>query len=183
MLKNSDFRSAEVIKRVAHIDYPSVAEIGVWRGHMSRRLLYRLNLHLVLVDPWGEINTNNDDYYEREFDGQNWDEIKQQAIKNVAWAADRVRVYQGTSEGASEYFDEKFDVVFIDADHTYEACAKDIGLWWPKVADGGYLGGHDYRTDKEGFGVIEAVNEFAEETGLEVVLGENYTWFIKKPAE
>lgn len=181
MMKGSDLRSEEVIKRLAHLDYPSVAEVGVWRGGMSRRLLYRLNLNLVMIDPWGEVTSNNDDYYEREFNGQDWAEIKQQAINNVLWAKDRVRVFQGTSAGAAEYFDEKFDLVFIDADHSYEACANDIALWWPKVVEGGYLSGHDYRTDKEGFGVIEAVNEFAEEQGLEVVLGENYTWFVHKP--
>jgi hypothetical protein len=180
MLKNADLRSEEIIKRLAHIDSPSVAEIGVWRGSMSRRLMYRLNLHLLMVDPWGEIETANDEYYKAEFNGQDWEGIKAQAISNVRWAADRVRVYQGTSEGAAEYFDEQFDIVFIDADHSYEACSKDIETWWPKVSDGGYLSGHDYREDKEGFGVIEAVNEFAEQNGLEVVLGQNYTWFIKK---
>jgi hypothetical protein len=180
-MKGSDLRSAEIIKRLWNIDYPSVAEIGVWRGGMSRRLMYRQGLYLLMVDPWGDVQTKDDGYYEAEFNGQNWEEIKQQAINGVKWAKERVRVYQGTSEGAASFFDEKFDLVFIDAEHTYEACSKDIAVWWPKVAEGGYLSGHDYRDDKEGFGVIEAVNEFAEETGLEVVLGENYTWFIKKP--
>lgn len=181
MLKGADDRSAAVIKRLAHLDVPSVAEVGVWRGGMSRRMLYRLNLHLLMVDPWGDVPSNNDDYYEQEFNGQDWAEIRQQAIDNVSWAKDRVRIFHGTSEGAAGYFDEKFDLVFIDADHAYDAVVKDIALWWPKVAEGGYLSGHDYREDKDGFGVVEAVNEFAEEHGLTVDLGENYTWFIRKP--
>ena len=60
MIVNADLRSAEVIRRVRGIDYPSVAEIGVYEGDMSRRLLYRLNLHLLMVDPWGTIESSDD---------------------------------------------------------------------------------------------------------------------------
>ena len=176
---NADLRSAELVKRTYKCDYPSVAEVGVYRGDMSRRVLYRQNLHLLMIDPWGDVI---EDSYKSDplsnHSKKEWEEIKSLALKQVGWAKNRVRVYQGTSEGAAEYYDEKFDVVFLDGDHSYEGCSKDIQLWWPKVAEGGYLGGHDY--GREEYGVTEAVSEFAEEEGLEVVLGQNFTWWVEK---
>lgn len=52
-------------------------------------------------------------------------------------------------------------MVFIDADHSYEGCMKDIKTWWPLLPNGGILAGHDY--DEKGIswqGVYLAVNEF-----------------------
>lgn len=177
---NADLRAAEIMKRTVNIDFPSIAEIGVYKGDMSRRLMFRTNLHLVMIDPWGDFiaeTYKSDPLSNHSVD--EWEIIKKKAMDGVAWASDRVRVYQGTSEGAAEYFNEQFDVVFIDGDHSYEATSKDIALWWPKVAPGGYLGGHDFGRPE--FGVTEAVTEFADEIGLEVVLGQNYTWFIQNP--
>lgn len=181
---NADLRSAEVIKRLIGIDFPSVVEIGVYEGEMSRRLLYRTNLHLLMVDPWGQAESS--EAYKATDDPmatmtkEQWDEVRRKSLKNVSFAADRVRAFQGTSEEAAEYYpDDKYDLVFIDGDHSYDATSQDIETWWDRVADGGWLGGHDYRNDK-GFGVVEAVNEFAEEHGLPVELGKNYTWFIRK---
>lgn len=176
---NADLRSAELIKRTYQFDYPSVAEIGVYRGDMSRRLMYRQNLHLLMVDPWGEVIT--DSYKSDPLSShtkEEWDEIKKLALTQVSWAKDRVQVYQGTSEGAAEHYEQLFDIVFLDGDHSYQGCSNDIALWWPKVSEEGYLGGHDYGRPE--YGVTEAVKEFAEEEGLEVVLGQNYTWWVQK---
>jgi predicted O-methyltransferase YrrM len=52
---------------------------------------------------------------------------------------------QKTSVKASlEVEDNSFDIIYIDADHTYEHCLEDIQLWKPKVKKGGILCGHDY---------------------------------------
>jgi hypothetical protein len=49
------------------------------------------------------------------------------------------------------------DLVFIDADHTYDACALDIHAWRKHVAPGGVLCGHDYGSFD---GVTRAVDTF-----------------------
>jgi hypothetical protein len=38
----------------------------------------------------------------------------------------------------------RVDMVFIDADHTYEAAMRDILAAIPLVAPGCWVGGHDY---------------------------------------
>jgi predicted O-methyltransferase YrrM len=48
-------------------------------------------------------------------------------------------------EAAKNVSDGSAWFIFIDADHTREAVAADIGAWMPKVQDGGIIAGHDYR--------------------------------------
>lgn len=45
---------------------------------------------------------------------------------------------------AAEFPDASLAVVWLDADHSYEAVKGDIAAWWPKVRMGGYLGGDDW---------------------------------------
>ena len=50
-----------------------------------------------------------------------------------------------TSDMAAAWFeDESLDMVFIDADHSYEAVKRDIQTWEKKLKPGGILSGHDY---------------------------------------
>ncbi len=40
--------------------------------------------------------------------------------------------------------DAGIDLLFIDGDHSYDGCAKDLKLWVPFVRDGGFVAVHDY---------------------------------------
>lgn len=68
------------------------------------------------------------------------------------------------------------DLLFIDGDHSYEQCKRDIKNYWPKLKKDGVLLGHDYHRK---FGVMQAVNEiFTQER---VTLFKNcISWLIKK---
>ena len=52
----------------------------------------------------------------------------------------------------------KADMIFIDAEHTYEACQSDIYAFSPLLKDGGILCGHDYWQGAWP-GVTQAVDE------------------------
>lgn len=53
--------------------------------------------------------------------------------------------YQMTSEEAGRALDSQtYDLIFIDADHSYESVRDDIQRWWPKLRSGGVFCGHDY---------------------------------------
>jgi hypothetical protein len=77
--------------------------------------------------------------------------------------------------------DNSLDFVFIDADHSYEGCSADIAAWAPKVKPGGLVGGHDYDNPRlVGNGVKKAVDEYIEANGIELDLGDNWTWFTRR---
>tara|TARA_B110000238_G_C15889097_1_gene336869 strand:- start:36 stop:524 length:489 start_codon:yes stop_codon:yes gene_type:complete len=61
------------------------------------------------------------------------------------------------------------DLVFIDADHSYQGCSIDIKAYTPKVNQGGILSGHDIDFP----GVNKAVNELVQTFDV----GPNNVWF------
>jgi len=70
------------------------------------------------------------------------------------------------------------DFVYIDAEHTYDACKADLHAWYPLIRPGGVISGHDYG----GFpGVTRAVDEFFAERGLELHTDVEYFWWGVKP--
>jgi len=58
------------------------------------------------------------------------------------------------------------DIVFIDADHRYEAVKADILAWMPHLRPGGLICGHDYHDDAHP-GVTQAVDELFPEVQCE----------------
>ena len=175
----ADIRCADILRELPG---PLVVEIGVYVGRLSHRLLAaRPDIYLHMVDPWAETGAEayaqTDDFMARQT-AERHEAVMATALRAVAPYQGRYTVHRMTSEQACPHFqDGSLDLVFIDGDHSYEGCALDIRLWWPKVRPGGVLSGHDYRTDKD-YGVIRAVDEF--KGGRELRLGDNMTWFITK---
>jgi hypothetical protein len=68
--------------------------------------------------------------------------------------------------------DASFDMIYVDADHGYDAVRADIAAAAPKVKPGGYLAFNDFaRIIRRGFGVLgvqRAVSEFAVSSGWPV---------------
>lgn len=65
---------------------------------------------------------------------------------------------------STEFEDNYFDFIYIDAWHTYESVTKDLIAWWPKLKDGGLFCGDDYMLahdhPESKFEVVEAVEDF-----------------------
>lgn len=67
--------------------------------------------------------------------------------------------YRGDSVAiANEYKDGKISVLFIDGDHSYQGCKRDIEAWLPHMKEGGVIFFHD--CDETSPGVVQAVAEF-----------------------
>jgi len=76
------------------------------------------------------------------------------------------------SEQAYRFYpDQSIDVVFVDADHSYEATRESIEVWLPKIRPGGVICGHDYNLESWP-GVVRAVDDF----GFEHVIGAGSIW-------
>lgn len=181
----ADVRAREILKRL-DMQNPVGAEIGVFGGDLSARLLSREDLRLVMVDSWGDFDDSfhaTGDFHAT-MTRQQHEAYFSKTKNEVAFAKDRGTILRMKSVDAAKRITEMLDFVFIDADHSYEGCKADIEAWFPLVREGGLLCGHDYdNTDYPQWGVKRAVDEFAAAKGFKVELGDNFTWFIRIPAQ
>ncbi|HUU84214.1 MAG TPA: class I SAM-dependent methyltransferase [Phycisphaerae bacterium] len=67
--------------------------------------------------------------------------------------------------------DLPIDLLFLDADHTYEHVRQDIAAWSPLVRPGGIISGHDFHPNFPG--VVAAV----EQTGPYIVCAGSTIWW------
>jgi hypothetical protein len=148
-------------------------------------LAARPDVTLLMCDPWETLQVSEDYVKSQDFhtsltkDQQTM--YRQISKLKTEFAAHRREIaVKHSTDCAAEFEDEQFDLVFIDGDHSYSGCKTDIDAWWPLVKRGGWLSGHDYDHPKFPFGVKQAVDEWAENNGVLVELGENYTWFVRK---
>lgn len=180
----AEARAGEVLKRIAEIEKPKGVEVGVFTGKMSKALLEgHPGLFLHMVDSWkgnGESYQGDSGDWHAGLSQEAQEGFRQQAYTNTDFAKDRRGVWTTDSVTAADWIEPEQDFVFIDADHSYEGCKRDIEHWKLRVKSGGWLCGHDYENkDFPKFGVTDAVNEFAAAHGFNIELGENFTWFIQ----
>jgi hypothetical protein len=162
------------------------AEIGVWEGDFSARILEINKPRLLhLVDPW-EFET--DEVYKDAWYGGRKATNQEQMDAVYGRVAKRfVRQVQAgvvvihrspSSEAVSAFADGYFDWVYIDGNHLYEFVKLDLELWCPKVKRGGYITGDDY-TEREDLwfkgGVKKAVDEFSSRNNCEpLIIGRQF---------
>jgi predicted O-methyltransferase YrrM len=68
----------------------------------------------------------------------------------------------GRSEEVFAGFNWEIDFLFIDGDHSYVACKRDLVNWSPFVKRGGHIALHDYNNEHWP-GVVQATDEFIEQ--------------------
>jgi len=160
-----------------------VCELGVREGRNFIRMIDHRPKLAVAVDCWVDdgVQARNDI-------GLNQDRLDQQyeSFKALVGYKPYVKICRGyTFDVAKEFPDEYFDFIYIDADHTYEGCKRDINDWYPKLRHGGFLIGDDFRYSKNKlnirFGVIEVVTEFSLVNHLSVFFLPLHNWGIVKP--
>jgi uncharacterized protein related to proFAR isomerase len=163
-----------------------VCEVGVKDGANFNTLLVQSVKIAVAIDIWTEtgVNSQNDDRcIQQELDRQ------YMRLVNLSKRDSRVQVIKDFSlDVCSQFKDNYFDFVYIDADHTESAVYADLLAWYSKVRPGGVLAGHDYCECTLGcgvkFGVIPAVNKFVKENSLSLHVDNElpwHDWFIPKP--
>lgn len=119
-------------------------EVGVWKGMSASFMAVEIinsqkQIKFDCIDTWlgseehkdiAEVQNNT--LYEKFLEN----------IKPVAHIINPIRI--DSVEASKNYADGSINFVFIDGDHSYEGCKRDILAWLPKIADGGILAGHDY---------------------------------------
>lgn len=132
-------------------------EIGSYCGRSARAVADHIGTALVCIDPWTG--------------GPKRKRAHKKFRANLAdlLEAGRVIPHRGYSHelfgDIQRQYGPIFDLVFIDGDHSYEACQLDIELYGQLVRPGGILAGHDYHHEKHP-GVAQAVDELGEPFNL-----------------
>ena len=119
-------------------------------------------------------------------------ENRESIIHHFMWEEDWMFVV-GSSQDVNNFDKirnkcDKYDLIFIDGDHSYDGVRNDILSWFPKIKIGGFICGHDFDPDLEMpegniFGVNKAVTEiFKDKIDKLCLTNESHfkSWFIQK---
>ena len=105
---------------------------------------------------WDETNKFKNKFLEN---------LKENNITNV-------NIYEGYSDDFFKTNKKTYDLIYIDADHSYEAVVRDINNSLQILNKNGKLTGDDYHPI---WGVFNAVNSFANRFNVNII-GE--MWYI-----
>lgn len=153
-------------------------EIGVaFGGHSESILEHTTVKKLYGIDSYQH---RIDDYE----DGMNLDQpafdlLHEQTLKRLSKFRDRFELIRVKSLEAVSLVSEPLDFVYIDAEHSCEGCLKDIITWFPKVRQGGVIGGHDYNSSVHP-DVTVAVDQFFGHLGWPVNYEGHGCWWVEK---
>ena len=167
--KKGRFRRRQWEPIMKKYDMQRVCEVGVFNGDHFKLMIAHEPELAVAVDLWRDdgIPSQNDTNRTQEF----LDDLYRRFEDDMS-VYPFVRVIRDFSTKACDRFpDNFFDLIYIDADHSYEGCLADIKAWYPKMKSGCALTGDDYRHGKTKagtrFGVIKAVQTFIKNNKLE----------------
>jgi len=82
------------------------------------------------------------------------------------------------SEEAWRGVPNNLDFVYVDGNHSYPYVKRDLEIYYPKIREGGLLGGHDFGARSPG--VPRAVLEFSERKSLTLEGKGPDFWMVKK---
>ena len=135
----------------------SMVEVGVLYGALSERILRESPLlkRYYMIDPWRKFTASPAPTQ------RTWDSRYRQVVALMEPFGKRAKILRmGSIEASSMFVPNSFDMVYLDANHSFEYVNNDIKAWWPKIHPDGYLAGHDLTGQpgkREWKGVREAV--------------------------
>jgi hypothetical protein len=130
-----------------------VCEVGSWMGRSTRAIADNLPEGGVVyaVDTWEGTPGPNECGLLLQGKPEDWlfnqfrANIGEELLQGPAY---KVRPYRSKSTAAPDYlcnhYQNRFDMIFLDAAHDYENVKADIIAWRPYLAPGGLLCGHDF---------------------------------------
>jgi hypothetical protein len=95
-----------------------------------------------MIDPWRHLDDWNkpanvsDNSFEQHYAGV--------LERTEPWAGKRVVLRGRTTEVSDDIPDASLDFAYIDGDHSLRGISIDLLRMWPKIRDGGWVGGDDF---------------------------------------
>ena len=125
-----------------------VLEIGSYLGRSTRAIADNTKGFVYAVDKWDTVD----------LDGVTTPVSFDKFQVNMAGLHNFYTLRMPSLRASKGLRFTKFDMIFIDADHTYESVKADVLAWLPFLMPDGLLCGHDYNTECNP-GVTKAVDE------------------------
>lgn len=142
-----------------------IVEIGSFIGRSTRALADNTPGRVTAIDDWKgprEFSASNKD----------WLAIFKQAMDGLIESGKVIIKKMDHAKAIKDEPKKKYDMVFIDGDHSYEAVIRDIKGWRKRLLKGGLLAGHDYDFPA----VRKAVDELVPDAII--VQGTNI-WYVE----
>jgi hypothetical protein len=159
----------------------SICEIGSWMGASARFFAsFPFVFEVFCVDHW---NRNRVEGYDPDGAPQQLlNNLYEQFLANAVHSCvgDKIIPLRLDSNNAAEYcnrHDIRFDLIYIDGDHTTVGARADILKWYPLLNEGGYICGDDWGWQKEPDNVAGAVISVAYEKGWQIFYYGNF-WLL-----
>lgn len=137
-------------------------EVGSWAGISAIMAASRPNVEVHCVDHWEGESGDAGIAQRKEIASRGGSEGAFEVFKRNT-AGYNIIPHRGSSaEWSKKWIGKQVDVLFIDADHSYENVLRDCKCWLPHVRQGGILCGHDYNFAE----VHRAVKEFGHDASI-----------------
>ena len=141
------------------------AEIGVYRGDFANEMLKKSPAKLHLIDPWKSISDIPDRWHS--VPQSDMDSIKSSVVSRFSGNPVVEISEKFSTDAVQDFEDGYFDLIYIDANHSYEFVKSDLENWWPKLKSSGFICGNAYQNNEYqvkvlDFGVVPAVDEFVD---------------------
>lgn len=140
----------EVAKLVSLSEGKNVLEVGTWLGHTAIAMA-QVAEHVTSVDPHLGDKIGPSTYSTFMANISNY-KVEDKFTVCVGDLYQHIRNLELQS----------FDLIFIDAEHTYDAVSLDSGMSYPLLKFGGYLAYHDYDPTNLGRTLTTAIMEFTK---------------------
>lgn len=131
-----------------------IIELGSWLGRsavaMHSAIMQKQDPHaaILCIDTWHES------YGQK----HGIDNPRQVFLDNTDGCTHLGSIEHDTADAVKLLSDHlMFDMIFIDADHTYDGVTRDLEAWYPRMKNDAVICGHDFR---RGNGVESAVKHF-----------------------
>jgi Methyltransferase domain len=129
---------------IAETEAAGVAEIGVYRGQFAARVLDGCPgiATYYMIDPWRNLADWNKPANKTD---KVFEKFYAEAMERThAHEAKRVVLRGTTAEVIDQIPDGSLDFAYIDGDHTLRGITVDLIKVFPKIREGGWIGGDDF---------------------------------------
>lgn len=176
---HSWFTNGEAIEILLQMLKPeTVCEIGSWMGASARCFASAPSVKTVVcIDHWDRYRVEK--YQPGIHPEHLMNNMYEQFLANAVHAgvADKICPVRLDSDSAAAYCREqglRFDLIYVDGDHTTVGAKADILRYFPLLTEGGYLCGDDWSWQKEPDNVAGAVVAAAREHDWQVHYHGNF---------